>query len=418
MSLRNIIQREAELYGKPLKDLTVLSASRDPYRLDTPANHALGEWLQTAYREVNPHNKLTHLRGLHYMLVGRVNKPDGQKYTNTDENWLWLSEKVAKASRWLGYLEWDLIRDARNSPPKIFTPVFTPPQWRIDVADVALFLPDDLEPRYAIIGDIYLQPYRQVVIAEKQGVESVLLAVCERYQASLVLPSGEISDSLLYGIMKAAHEDGRPLVVHQLGDFDPAGNQMAVSTARTLQAMRDSLFPAMRVIVDAIGLNLQQCIAWALPTTPLKETEQRAGKWVNKMGREQTELDAAVALVPDEFAQMVADALGAYYDHDLSQRGLEYRESLINAANEHLSDQLDDERLADMRGQVELRLQELQDEVDALNDSLNIDLSGIKSPGELEIIVGDAIANIPPLLDTGEPWVRSTQRMIHRKLLE
>ncbi len=172
MSLRDIIESESELHGLPLKDLTVLSEGRDPYRLDTPANHKLAQWLKEVYAHVNPNHNVVHLRGLHYMLVGRVNKPNGGQYTNTDENWLWLSEKVAKAARWLGYLEWDLIRDARNAQPRVFTPTFETPQWRISVADVYLSLPDELDPKFTITGDIYRQPFRQVVIAEKQGVES------------------------------------------------------------------------------------------------------------------------------------------------------------------------------------------------------------------------------------------------------
>lgn len=415
--MRDIIEAEAETHGKPLKDLTVLSASRDPYRLDTPANHVLGKWLQAAYANVNPNDNVTHLRGLHYMLVGRVNKPDGKRYTNTDENWEWLSEKVAKAARWLGYLDWDLIRDARNTSPNVFTPKLEKPEWRIEVADVALYLPDDLEPRFTITGDLGRQPYRQVVIAEKQGVENVLLGVCETYSASLVLPSGEISDSLVYGIMKAAHEDGRPLAIHQLGDFDPAGNQMAVSTARTVQAMRDRLFPDMRVIVNAIGLTLEQCEAWELPSTPLKETEKRADKWVKLMGREQTELDAAVALNPKGFACMVAAVMDEYYDHTLTQKTKETRQTMIDAANESVTEYFDDERQAVIRGQVEARLWELQAEVEAINESLNVDLDGIRAPSDLEPLMGEVTENMKPLLDTGQPWIRSTLRMIKRKAL-
>ncbi len=246
----------------------------------------------------------------------------------------------------------------------------------------------------------------------------MLKAVCQKYQASLALPSGEVSDSMLYGIMRDAFDDGRPLVIHQLGDFDPAGNQMAVSTGRTIQALRDSLFPTMRVIVNAIGLTLGQCEAWGLPSTPLKETEQRADKWIRLMGREQTELDAAVALVPDEFAGMVGDALGEYYDSDLVYRAREARGQLIKDANGWLSYQLDDARLAVMRGQVETRLGELQAEVDALNEALNIDLSGIEPPGELKPIMGDSSEGVEPLVDTREPWAISTQRMIRRKALE
>lgn len=417
MSLRNIIETECQLLGLPMDNLTVLSSSRDPYRLDTPANHRLGKWLSEAYQEVNPYQKKTHLRGLHYMLVGRVIKPDGMPYINDDAHWLWLSEKAAKAARWLGYLPWELIRDARNAEPKIFTPEFQKPEWRIDVADVYLMLPDDLEPRFKIRGDIYRQPYRQVVIAEKQGVEDVLLSVCREYAASLVLPSGEISDSLVYEVLKAANDDGRPLVVHQLGDFDPAGNQMAVSTARKMQALRDSLFPEMDVMVNAIGLTLEQCRQWNLPSTPLKDTERRADKWMQATGWQQTELDAAVALVPDQFQKMVADALEQYYDSGLEHKALNEKERLEDQANIWLADMLDAKHMLCIREQIEGRLAELQNEVDAVNDALMIDTRNLKNPDELIVTFGNANPTFTPLLDTRLAWSISTQRMLARKQL-
>ena len=64
MNLRSIIEQEKEVHGKSLKESTVLSSARDPYRLDTPANHKLGQWLEGAYKEVNPLGNRTHLRGL------------------------------------------------------------------------------------------------------------------------------------------------------------------------------------------------------------------------------------------------------------------------------------------------------------------------------------------------------------------
>lgn len=416
MNLRNIIDLNSKEYGLPLKDLTVLSSGRDPYRLDTPANHKLGEWLKAACCEVNPENKTTHLRGLHYMLVGRVDKPNGEQYTNTDENWEWFSSKVAKAARWLGYVEWDLIRDARNAPPQIFTPEYEPPEWIIRFADIELDIPEDLKPRLAIYGDMYRQPYRQVVIAEKQGVQDVLLGVCEKHEASLVLPAGEISDSLVYGILKAANDDGRPLVIHQLGDFDPAGNQMAVSTARTVQGLKDSLFPDLTVIVNAIGLTLEQCQQWELPATPLKETEKRAEKWINLMGREQTELDAAVALVPDKFAQMVADALGQYFDKELFVNSYLEKERIEAEVNETISG-FDNQQLDDLREQARAQLNDMQQQVKSINDALRVDKGDMIPPYELKIIYSEVAPTLSPLLDTRDDWVKSTKRMINRKAL-
>ena len=61
-----------------------------------------------------------HLRGLHYMMVaGEVAKPDGLPYTNTEEDWTWLVMHAAKAARFLGYIPFAQIVDARNAEPVV-----------------------------------------------------------------------------------------------------------------------------------------------------------------------------------------------------------------------------------------------------------------------------------------------------------
>jgi hypothetical protein len=154
--LGRIITGTAEVNGLPLKDLTVLSSSRDPYRLDTPANHRDAKWLADCYNEVHQGGRI-HLRGLHYKLVGRVTKPDGTPYINDDKNWKWMSEKVAKAARFLGYIPWTAIRDARNSPPQIFTPSHISPWWGLSIGEVSVELPESLEPQYELYGNLYQQ---------------------------------------------------------------------------------------------------------------------------------------------------------------------------------------------------------------------------------------------------------------------
>ena len=323
--LRQIIQTAAADNGMPLKDLTVLSSCRDPYRLDTPANHTLGQWLATAYEQVCRDGRRLHIRGLHYRFVGQVTKPDGSQYVNDDDTWVWLQEKCVKAARFLGYLPWDALRDARNLPPEWYDLRATPLTWRLLTEDVFVSLPTKLTPYLDLDGDLYRQPWLQIVIAEKQGVGDLLRPICRTREAGLAMPTGELSDQMLYEILKHAAMDGRPLVIHQLGDFDPAGHQMAVSTARTAQAIRDSQFPNLEIRVHAVGLTLEQCREWNLPETPLKESERRADRWQEAMGWRQTELDAAVALVPDKFQRMVRDSLDQYFDPDIANQATRLR---------------------------------------------------------------------------------------------
>lgn len=405
---------EAKEFDFKMKDVTVLDPKLDPYRLDTPANHARGQWFRDAYLKVHTSGERIHLRGLHYKFVGNVLLPDGAQYINTDKNWEWLQNKAAKPARYLGYIPWDAIRDARNAPPEIRTPDFFEPKWFLNTGEVELEIPEELEPKYQIYGDMHRQPWRQVIIAEKQGVQDLLLPLCERRQATLCLPSGEVTDTLVYDLLHAAAEDGRPLAIHQLGDFDPAGYQMAVSTARKVQALVDTQFFGLQVIVHAPALTLEQCQSWNLPETPLKETEQRADKWAEAMGWNQTELDAAVALAPEEFVKAVDASLLQYFDPSLYKKGRELKKKLEKQVN----DELDVSEILDTGIQDELnkKLGELEDLTGQINDALAIDPDDIdiEAPEAPEAVTAEMEASYP-LIDTNDSWIDQTLNLINRK---
>lgn len=95
---------------------------------------------------------------------------------------------------------------------------------------------------------------------------------------------------------RQAVEDRRPLVVFTLSDADPFGYQMSVSIARKLQALRDVEFPPLEYRLIPVTLKPGQADELDLPSTPLKETEKRGDRWQAAFGREQTEIDAALAL--------------------------------------------------------------------------------------------------------------------------
>jgi hypothetical protein len=104
--------------GCSLKDLTVPAAKNDPFRLDTPARHRDGLWLAETAAELGLGQRKIHLRGLHYMVLGRT-MPDGSQYVNDNDHWEWLQSDDAKAARFLGYLPFDQITDQRNAEPVV-----------------------------------------------------------------------------------------------------------------------------------------------------------------------------------------------------------------------------------------------------------------------------------------------------------
>jgi hypothetical protein len=149
----------------------------------------------------------------------------------------------------------------------------------------------------------------------------VLAPLAEEYGADLYLCSGQISDTLLHRIAKDAVGDGRPLVVLTFPDFDPAGYwDIPTAIGRKLQALGDLLFPQLRFTVAHAALGSDQARRLDLPSSPLKEGEKRAAKWLELYGSEQTEIDALATLRPDELERIAREAVAPYFDTDLAER--------------------------------------------------------------------------------------------------
>ena len=65
-----------EELGGSMKDWTVLSEDRDPFRLDTPANHRDAAWLRDAFEQRSLPRPI-HIRRVHYRVFGHP-KPNGE----------------------------------------------------------------------------------------------------------------------------------------------------------------------------------------------------------------------------------------------------------------------------------------------------------------------------------------------------
>ena len=116
-------------------------------------------------------------------------------------------------------------------------------------------------------------------------------------------------------------------------DADPSGWQMGVLVSRKLQALSELLGP-FGFEVHRVALTPDQVRGLGLPSTPLKATEKRAGKWMARTGREQTEIDAAIALRPAELGQIARDALGPFFDTTLASRFGQARQDWEDEAQE------------------------------------------------------------------------------------
>ncbi|HEX7013263.1 MAG TPA: hypothetical protein VF161_10965 [Steroidobacteraceae bacterium] len=365
-SLRSVIEGARDETGGSLGDLTVLSVQVDPYRLDTPAFHEVGQWLADQMNRLGLMDRQLHLRGIHYALLGSTTMPKGVPYTNTGENWEWLQDKAAKAARWLGYVPFDAITDARNEEPIILAPPSKPTGYGFLSAEPCVKYPEiiGIEPGVVLTEFYGRQPYRLAFYGEKTSLAPVLRPIAQHYDADLFLPTGEISDTQMYMMAKAGADDGRKLIVFTLADFDPSGWQMSISIGRKLQALKDLQFPALEFELHPIGLTREQAIDLDLPSTPLKETEKRADKWRAAMGREQTEIDALATLRPDALEEIVEDALGPFYDSTLGNRVRRARQEWYSAAREILVQHVDHEEIARLEAEAEAELEQMREKLD------------------------------------------------------
>ena len=344
-TLRTIIQSASG----SLSDSTVMSNLTDPYRIDTDANHRDARWLAQAFAA----GRLTtiHCRGLHYTIVslpGLV-KPNGKPYLNSFEDWTWL-QRVVGYARWLGYIDFDAISDERNAGPELWLPP--------SIEDAGLRIDHDADDLDCLVElpSIQIkcqapharQAYRLVLIGEKSSLRTVLKPLCQRYEAELILPTGELSTTLLHGMVQRAAADGRPTRVFYLSDFDPSGIHMPVEVARKIQALCDLKFQGLDIELHRCALLADQVKELGLPETPMKDTERRADKWRERFQCEQTEIDALATLQADVLVEIVEADLKPYFDPGLQKRQRQaYEEaaqamrSTIEAATAPFQDQLE-----------------------------------------------------------------------------
>ena len=394
----------------------MLAPQNDPFRVDTPARHRDGEWLAITARELGLGDRRIHLRGLHYMVIGRP-KPDGTPYTNTDADWLWLQGDCAKAARFLGYIPFGQIADQRNSPPEVRQ--FTPPVPGAYLStELNIEIPWDISPVLYTDDFRGTQPYKIVMFGEKSSLSDVLSPLAQDYEADLYLPTGEISDPLLHHMASVAAQDGRPMVVLCFSDADPAGWQMPISIARKLQAFR-VLMPGMpHFAVHRVALTPQQVGEYGLPSTPLKETERRADAWRAATGTQQTEIDALASLRPDLLGQIARKALEGFFDHTLAGRVARYRDSWLDQARQLIAATFDMDRLDEIRRDAEEQLATMRRQIRELNDQLRVDVD----EDDLPLIdlpeAADPGGNGLPLLDSRWDFAEQCHRLIASKAYE
>jgi hypothetical protein len=225
----------------------------------------------------------------------------------------------------------------------------------------------ELQPQIDVDGFEGTQPYRLALVGEKSSLADILGPLADRYDADLFLPTGEISDTQIYLMARAAEDDGRPLAVLYFADCDPAGWQMGISVSRKLQAFRYLLPKMPDFEVHRVALTPAQVQEYGLPSTPLKATETRADPWRAAMGIEQTEIDALASL-----RQAAEDAIRPFYDRTLGSRVAEARRRWLGQAQAAVERAAGAEQLQAIRADAADQLENMRQQILQLNAALRM----------------------------------------------
>ena len=384
-------QWEAEIEGlSARKQDLILNCDTDPFNIaSAPKRYrAWGEWFCDLFHRFYGHEPedTVHLRRIHYRLVsnkkpipmvgscdqdyevsqvwivparGRNKKGDSagderpNLYQNTNDCWLNVC-KAAKWARQLDMIDSDRIIDNRSPDPvlngwdrqRLELPI--EPAWAIDNDSLDLdsfeledpYLPDEPPVPEMRIGGIFAMARRYShyieVWVEKSTMNDILQPICSEQGVTLQTGVGEMSITRVRELMKRIVQLDRPARIFYLSDFDPGGISMPMSVARKIEYAIRSDNPDLDLQLIPLALGRDQVLQYGLPTIPIKETETRATRFMERKQVDgAVELDALEALHPGELARIVTGAIEPFRsaDDDLMDELRELEDSLNEQAS-------------------------------------------------------------------------------------
>lgn len=253
------------------------------------ANEILEEYAGQDYR-------LT-LRQLYYQLVARdLIKNEVKEYAKLSQ--------TCVIGRMNGLIDWNHIEDRIRKPYL---------EYAVDSVSEAI----DDTIRYYKLHRQKKQRIHIEIWTEKDAVSNILKRVSEYFHIRLMINRGYSSCSAMYDtakrMLQAADKYGCTILY--VGDHDPSGLDM-------LRDIRERLeeFEVCDFEVIPVALTMKQIKQYDPPPNPAKQSDPRAGWYIEKYGTASWELDA---LRPDVLEQIVKDAVLKYLDVDLFNKMLD-----------------------------------------------------------------------------------------------
>lgn len=254
------------------------------------------------------------LRQVYYQAVSRLIIP------NKFEEYKRLGSIIADA-RYAGLIDWDTISDNQRNLASVS-------HWD-DPADMI-----NAAAQSHRLDKWLGQPNRLEVWIEKDALSSIFGPACRRLDVPYIACKGYMSASEMHvaaerltGYMDA---DQTPIILH-FGDHDPSGVDMTRDIEERLAEFmeHDGGYGGPRVIRCA--LSMRQVGQYGLPENPVKLTDGRAKKYIERYGTTSSwELDA---LEPQVLEGLITDNVARYRNDDLydTREALERKERALLA---------------------------------------------------------------------------------------
>lgn len=321
--------------------LIALAPQNDPFYVGSPAQQTSAEWFAGLYEGMGSPLRV-HVRRIHYILVSRgdVVKPNGKLYENTNNDWNMIS-LACKYARYLGLVPIDNFVDRRNPEPTLYAKYWENKDVESELSNLSVDeIADTISRRFWIYNPQLSQAYHLEIWCEKSTMNDIIMPSADHYNANVVTGLGELSITAVNKLVHRIQAADKPARIFYISDFDPAGETMPVSVARKIEYFSRKLEDGSDVRLKQLMLTKDQCIEYALPRTPIKDSDLRKAGFEDRRGEGATELDALEALHPGQMREIITGALDPYFDVESYNVVVSENERIRQAIKEALREKL------------------------------------------------------------------------------
>ena len=277
------------------------------------------------------YNEPLTLRGIFYQLVSLDVIP------NTKSAYKGLSRVLSRA-RYKGEFPWHLIKD--ETRPRFTLEIYEGyPTRALSEEELRKMLERYIESYMNVeVNPWQDQPYRIIFVLEKQALMDIVMSFIREvfkfgvYKLIVIRGYDSATDiRQIAEYVRRIVSEKKKAVVLMLTDFDPSGEDITRDLReRVLRLVHNGVED--KTIFEKVAVTLDQIEKYKLPSTPESAEEitkmqrdPRFRKW--KYGLFRVELDALVALVPEEFKKILKAAIEKYFDWGIYEKVTKRREA-------------------------------------------------------------------------------------------